>query len=150
MPPQAPPPRAGQCPCLPRTLHSIPSTLHSALYTLNPTPHTLNPTPFTPMPYTLNPSMPYCILVPTPYTRLYPTLKHARPTCACAACAARTRCRANMAHTRQSRPDYGLAFQVEVLLTFQDVPSSLGSGISPHAPRSHGSGYGCPRGVGVS
>ena len=38
------------------------------------------------------------------------------------------RCRANMAHLRQSSPDYGLAFQLKVLETFQAVPSSLGSG----------------------
>ena len=33
-----------------------------------------------------------------------------------------------MAHIRQSRPDYGLGFQVKVLRTFQVVPFSLGSG----------------------
>ena len=33
-----------------------------------------------------------------------------------------------MAHVRQSRPDYGLGFQVKVLKTRQVVPSSLGSG----------------------
>ena len=33
-----------------------------------------------------------------------------------------------MAHVRQSRPDYGLGFQVKVLKPFQVVPSSLGSG----------------------
>ena len=38
------------------------------------------------------------------------------------------RCRTSMAHTRQSRPDSGLGFQVKVLKTFQVVPSSLGSG----------------------
>ena len=38
------------------------------------------------------------------------------------------RCRANMAHVPQSRPDYGLDFQVDVLQTFQSVPSSLASG----------------------
>ena len=32
------------------------------------------------------------------------------------------RCRANMAHTRQSRPDYGLGVQVEVLRTFKLFP----------------------------
>jgi len=32
-------------------------------------------------------------------------------------------CRANMAHTRQSRPDSGHCFQVKVLKTFQAVPS---------------------------
>ena len=37
------------------------------------------------------------------------------------------RCRANMAHLRQSRPESGLGFQVNVLKTFQAVPSSLGS-----------------------
>ena len=37
------------------------------------------------------------------------------------------RCRANMAHIRQSRPDSGLGFQVHVLTLFEVVPSSLGS-----------------------
>ena len=32
-----------------------------------------------------------------------------------------------MAQIRQSRPDYGPGFQVRVLETFQDVPSSLGN-----------------------
>ena len=32
------------------------------------------------------------------------------------------RCRANMAHMRQSRPDSGLGFQVKVLQTFKVVP----------------------------
>jgi len=40
----------------------------------------------------------------------------------------RTRCRANMAHVTQSRPDSGLGFQAQVLKTFQVVPSSLDSG----------------------
>ena len=39
------------------------------------------------------------------------------------------RCRANMEHIRQSRPDSGLGFQVKVRKTFQVVPSSLGSGL---------------------
>jgi len=39
------------------------------------------------------------------------------------------RCRANMAHTRQPRPDYGLGFQVKSLEIFQVVPYSLGSGL---------------------
>ena len=38
------------------------------------------------------------------------------------------RCRANMAHIRQSRPDSGRGFQVEVLKTYQVVPSSRRSG----------------------
>ena len=33
-----------------------------------------------------------------------------------------------MAHVRQSRPDYGLGFQVKVLDTFEIVPSLLGIG----------------------
>jgi len=37
------------------------------------------------------------------------------------------RCRANVAHVRQSRPDPGLDFQVNVLETCCGVPSSLGS-----------------------
>ena len=46
------------------------------------------------------------------------------------------RCRANVAHTRQSRPDSGLGFLVKVLRTCQVVPSSLGSGPPTlgHAP----------------
>ena len=39
------------------------------------------------------------------------------------------RCRSNMAHARQSRPDSGLDFQVKVLEPFSVVPSSLGSGL---------------------
>ena len=35
------------------------------------------------------------------------------------------RCRANVAHLRQSRPDYGLGFQVKFLKTFQVVPFSF-------------------------
>jgi len=38
------------------------------------------------------------------------------------------RCRANMAHIRQSRPDSGLGFNVKVLGTLQFFPFSLGSG----------------------
>ena len=36
--------------------------------------------------------------------------------------------RANVAHIRQSRPDSGLGFQVQVLETYERVPSSLGKG----------------------
>ena len=36
------------------------------------------------------------------------------------------RCRANLAHVSQSRPDSGLGFQVNVLEIVQVVPSSLG------------------------
>jgi hypothetical protein len=35
-------------------------------------------------------------------------------------------CRANMAHTRQSRPDSGLVFTLNAVTTFSVVPSSLG------------------------
>jgi len=38
---------------------------------------------------------------------------------------AATRCRASMAHVRQSRPDSG---QVDIFKTFKGAPSSLGSG----------------------
>jgi hypothetical protein len=38
------------------------------------------------------------------------------------------RFRANIAHTRQSRPDSGLGFQVKFFEMFQGVSSSLGSG----------------------
>jgi len=46
------------------------------------------------------------------------------------------RCRANMAHIRQSRPGYGLGFLVQVLKIVQGVPSWLGSGVSesPESP----------------
>jgi len=44
-------------------------------------------------------------------------------------------CRANMAHVRQSRPEYGLGFQVKVLKPFYIVPSSLGSGSGGSACR---------------
>ena len=37
-----------------------------------------------------------------------------------------------MAHMRQSRPDYGLGFEVQVLTTFRLVPFSLGSGEEAH------------------
>ena len=40
------------------------------------------------------------------------------------------RCRANVAQTRQSRPDSGPGFQAKALRRFLDVPSSLGSGLS--------------------
>jgi len=43
-------------------------------------------------------------------------------------CPPRPRCRASMAHIRQSRPDSGLGFQANVLKPFKGVPSSLGSG----------------------
>ena len=39
-----------------------------------------------------------------------------------------SRCRANVVHIGQSRPDYGLGSQVKVLERFSGVPSSLGSG----------------------
>ena len=42
----------------------------------------------------------------------------------------------DMAHTRLSRPDSGLGFQVKVLKTFQMVPSSLGSGHAVSDPVS--------------
>jgi len=35
-------------------------------------------------------------------------------------------CRAKVAHTKQSRPDSGLGFQVEILKTLGSVPSWLG------------------------
>ena len=44
------------------------------------------------------------------------------------------RCRANMAHIRQPRPDSGIGFQVKVLKPFSVVPSSLGRGHTS-APR---------------
>ena len=38
------------------------------------------------------------------------------------------RCRANMAHIRQSRPDLGLGFHAKVLEIFVAVPTSFRSG----------------------
>jgi hypothetical protein len=38
------------------------------------------------------------------------------------------RSRVNMAHTRQSKPDASLGFQVKVLQSFKDVSCSLRSG----------------------
>ena len=37
------------------------------------------------------------------------------------------RCRTNVAHTRESRPDSGLGFQVKSARTFENFPTSLGS-----------------------
>jgi len=39
-------------------------------------------------------------------------------------------CRANMAHMRQSRPDYGLDFQGKPFKAFQVVPPSLGAALN--------------------
>ena len=47
------------------------------------------------------------------------------------------RCRASMAHIRQSTPDFGLGRQVKVAETFQLVPSSLGSGRPTEAMGNH-------------
>jgi hypothetical protein len=46
-----------------------------------------------------------------------------------------SRCRANVAHIRQSRTDSGLGFQVTVLQIFQVVPSSLALALRVCAPR---------------
>ena len=46
--------------------------------------------------------------------------------------ASQGRCRANMAHIRQSRPDSGLGFHIEVLKIFSVVLSSRGSGLRKH------------------
>jgi len=55
----------------------------------------------------------------------------------------RLRCRANVAHVRQSRPDSGLRFQVKA---FRVVSSSLGSGSSLRAKLEHtSSSRGGPR-----
>ena len=51
------------------------------------------------------------------------------------------RCPANMAQIRQSRPDSGLDFQVEVLKTFCVVPSWPGSG-TENAPSVNDKGGG--------
>jgi len=89
----------GDCAAHGTPLHPTPYTLHPTHYTLHP--YTLHPTSYTLHPYTPTP------IHPTPYT-LHPTL-----------CG-----RANMAHVRQSRPVYGLGFQIKVPQTFQVVPSS--------------------------
>ena len=39
------------------------------------------------------------------------------------------RCRANVAHIRQSRPDYGLDFRTNEVTTFEVIPFLLGSRI---------------------
>jgi len=51
------------------------------------------------------------------------------------------RCGANMAHVKQSRPDSGLGFQVEVLEIFQVVPSSQTNGFFPRAASSQEYAY---------
>ena len=43
-----------------------------------------------------------------------------------------------MAHIRQARPDSGLGFRVQVLTTFEGVPSSLGSGYRADVKRFWG------------
>ena len=57
------------------------------------------------------------------------------------------RCRANMAHIRQPRPDSGLGVQVKVLALFQGVASSLwsgGKGRQPKGPNCEWSAFkGC-------
>ena len=44
----------------------------------------------------------------------------------------RSRCRAQVAHIRQSRPASGLGFQVKARKTFEVVPFSLGDGTRCH------------------
>ena len=46
------------------------------------------------------------------------------------------RCRANMAHIRQTRPDSGLDFQLQVLETFQAIPPHVEAGCSGAMYRS--------------
>ena len=58
-------------------------------------------------------------------------------------CTFATRCLANMAHIRQSRPDYGLGFQVKGLATFEMVPSWLGSSRGEHT-RVHDTHWSVP------
>ena len=48
------------------------------------------------------------------------------------------RCRANMAHSRESRPDSGPGFQVKALKMSCHVGSSLGSGTRPGFGRRTG------------
>ena len=50
-------------------------------------------------------------------------------------CGVQGRCRANMAHIRQSRPDSGLGFQATVLETVEVVSSLPGSGLGARAIR---------------
>ena len=58
---------------------------------------------------------------PSSTLRIITSLPHPAPTV--------VRCRANVAHIRQSKPDFGLGFQVKVLESFTVVPSSLGRGL---------------------
>jgi len=54
-------------------------------------------------------------------------------------------CKANVTHTRQSRPDYGIVFQVKVLKTVHHVPSWLGCGLqAPPAWWATLSNFPCP------
>jgi len=48
--------------------------------------------------------------------------------CIAAVLTTRGRCRENLTHIRQPRPDAGPGFQAKVLNTFEGAPSSLGSG----------------------
>jgi hypothetical protein len=91
-----------------------------------PDPGTRNPEPKPkPETRTLNPEPGYESLNPTPETRCIKKneseTRRTRPL----------RCRADVAHIRQSGPDSGLGFKVKVLSKFQVVASSLGSGEYP-------------------
>ena len=50
-------------------------------------------------------------------------------------CHVQVRCRANVADTRQSRPDFGLGLQGKCLTPFQGVPCMLGRQRHARAPR---------------
>ena len=102
--------RATRRPAPPQGQHSTPYTLHPTPYTLHPTSYTLHPTPHTLHPPPINIHLPPTTLHLTPYT-LHPT-----PYTAVEGLPLGTyRCRANMAHVRQSRPDHAPDFQVKVL-----------------------------------
>ena len=53
---------------------------------------------------------------------------------------------ANMAHVRQSRPDFGLGFQANDFNTFEVVPFSLGSGLRSRVTEqvARSTGVPCP------
>jgi hypothetical protein len=96
-------------PTTPYTLHPTPYTPHPTPYTLHPTPYTLYPTLYTP--HRLGPTDTAHFTCGLPKQSLW---IHIQVTDKIPGL---PRCRVNMAHRRQSRPDSGLGFQVKVLKT---------------------------------
>ena len=79
-------------------------------------PGTHKPETLTPTPYTLNTKTRILPLTPPPFPTRALLLRRLLKN---------DRCRANMAHIRQSRPDSGLGSQVKVLKLLNVVPFSL-------------------------